>query len=115
MIFSLLLLISFSAPTWAQNTDYTDGFYSCLNSDAKLPRNSYNIKTLPVFANGAGVPHVEITRHFRNDLKSADQRVQKVVLRGTATVIAYDDGTTILKLMNIEIPFKNGTLQKCLP
>ncbi len=117
MKYAILFSLLFTTTVFAeiQRADYTEGFYSCRNPDPKLPKNTYNIKTTFSFGEGQDVPFVEMTRYYRLDGKTEEQRVRKAVIRGAATVIAYDDGTAILKVMNAEIPFKNGLIQKCLP
>lgn len=113
----VLFVIAFLSHSFvfAGPADYKDGFYSCRNADPELPRNTYEIKTQPIFTGDRGVPVVEITRYFRAETKGNPPKIEKVILRGAAHVISFEDGNVALKFMNMEIPFKNGEIQKCLP
>jgi hypothetical protein len=102
----------FSAIFCSQAMAYAPGLYTCKNSEAGLPADTYQISN--TWIGSVNAPFVEMTRHYRQDPSDPKSEVVTTSIKGFATVSS--SGTTeIFMVGQAHMEFDNGTLFGCTP
>ena len=101
----LSAILSFSAMA------YTTGTYNCKNSDAAFPPDIFKISDVDL--NGAKVPYVEVTRHYRENIQEPKSRMLTTVIAGFAAVSTTDTTEVFMVGSGLRFEFDNGVLFGC--
>lgn len=103
----VLLAVLVSVPALA----YKDGVYACKNGDTRLPDNTYKFETVNL--GGISLPVVDINRYYRQETGNPNSAMQRVNVKGVATLTSTEAGYTTVMLNNVRLEFKGDEFLNC--
>lgn len=104
------VIILLAAAFCSQAMAYSPGLYTCKNSDAALPPDTYRISNISM--DDVTAPFVEVSRHYRKDPTDPNSEAVTASIKGFAS-LSVTGQTEVLMVGQFRMEFDNGVLFGC--